>query len=123
MDLKPFFLTETYFNVEDREMIRMLWEECLPEKCNSHVKRPEIFELLQSPKLTFKQVKDPIGAYMHVPGAWTEIVKCFKEHDVIYQYAYAHLFPKHSQVELVFQRKYSTKCALNVGKQEKERRN
>ena len=32
MDMKPFFLTETYFNIEDREMIKMLGEECLPEK-------------------------------------------------------------------------------------------
>ena len=94
MDLKLFFLTETYFNVEDREMIRMLWEECLPEKYYNYVRRPEIFELLHSPKLTFKQVKDLIGAYLHVPRAWAEIVNCFKEHHAIYQYTYAHLFPK-----------------------------
>ena len=44
--------------------------------------------------MTFKQVKDLIGAYLHIPGAWAEIVACFKEHHVVYQYTYVHLFPK-----------------------------
>ena len=94
MDLKPFFLECTYFDLEDREMIKMLWVECLPERYYNYIKRPENFELLHSPKLIFKQVKDLIGAYLHVPGAWAEIVACFKEHHAIYQYTYVYLFPK-----------------------------
>ena len=74
MDMKPFFLQTTYFDIEDREMIRMLWEEYLPERYYNYIKQPENFELLHSPKLTFKQVKDLIGAYLHIPGAWAEIV-------------------------------------------------
>ena len=31
MDLKPFFLNTTYFDPNDREMVKMLWEECLPQ--------------------------------------------------------------------------------------------
>ena len=56
MDLKPFFLTSTYFDVQDREMIKMLWEECIPRGYYDFVKRPENFELLYAEKLAFKQL-------------------------------------------------------------------
>ena len=69
MDLKPFFLSTTYHDLKDKEMIRMLWKECLPQGYCNYIKRPENFDLLHSPKITFKQVKDLIGAYIQIPNA------------------------------------------------------
>ena len=57
MDLKPFFLSGTYFEQESRDMIKMLWEECLPSNFYEYMKKAENFQLLHSPKLTFKHVK------------------------------------------------------------------
>ena len=57
MDLKPFFLSSSYFDVEDRDMIKMLWEECIPQEYYNFVKRPENFETLNSSKTTFKDIK------------------------------------------------------------------
>ena len=54
MDLKPFFLNSTYFEDKSREMILMLWNECLPANYLNCLKNPENFELLHNPKLTFK---------------------------------------------------------------------
>ena len=64
MDLKPYFLASTYFDVENREMIKMLWEECIPRGFYDFIKRPENFELLYSEKLTFKQVKTLVQTYL-----------------------------------------------------------
>ena len=94
MDLKPFFLNTTYFDANDREMVKMLWEECLPQGYYNYIKSPENFKLLHSPKLTFKQVKDLIGLYLHIPNAWAEIASFFKEYHSVYQYTYLYLFPK-----------------------------
>ena len=44
MDLKPFFINTTYFETENRKMIKMLWEECLPKHFYNYVKKPENFE-------------------------------------------------------------------------------
>ena len=94
MDLKPFFLNTTYFDANDTEMVKMLWEECLPQGYYNYIKSPENFKLQHSPKLTFKLVKDLIGLYLHIPNAWAEIVSFFQEYHSIYQYIYLHLFPK-----------------------------
>ena len=62
--------------------------------------------------MTFKQVKDLIGAYLHIPGAWVEIVACFKEHHAIYQYTYAHLFPKTYTNRIGFAKKIQHKMCF-----------
>ena len=51
MDLKQFFLNTTYFDANDREMVKILWEECLPQGHYNYIKSPENFKLLHSPKL------------------------------------------------------------------------
>ena len=38
MNLKPFFLTTTYADPEHQEMVKMLWEKCLPNRFYEHVK-------------------------------------------------------------------------------------
>ena len=39
MNLKPFFLTTTYADPEHQEMVKMLWEKCLPHRFYEHVKK------------------------------------------------------------------------------------
>ena len=53
MDLKPFFFN----HAEDREMIKMLWEECIPQGYYNYAKKPENFEIINSTKVAFKDVK------------------------------------------------------------------
>ena len=60
MDLKPFFLSISYCDVEDRDMIKILWEECIPQGYYNFLKRPENFETLNSINVTFKDVKKMI---------------------------------------------------------------
>ena len=118
-DLKPFFLETTYFHIQDREMVRMLWEECLPQRYYDYIKQPENFELLHSNKLTFKQVKDLIGSYLFIPGAWKELIEFFKKYHAIYQYTYAHLFPKTYSNRDGFAKKVQYKMCLENWRQKK----
>ena len=122
MDLKPFFLSTTYHDLKDKEMIRMLLEECLPQGYYNYIKRPENFELPHSPKITFKQVKDLIGAYVQIPNAWTEIVNFFKEYHDIYQYIYAHLFPKTYVNRAGFRKKIQHKMCFERWQQKKKKK-
>ena len=43
MDLKQFFLNTTYFDANEREMVKMLWEERLPQGYYNYIKSPENF--------------------------------------------------------------------------------
>ena len=95
MDLKPFFLCRMYFEPENRDVIKIMWEECIPAGFYAYIKKPENFELLHSEKLTFKQVKTLAQSYTQMPGTWSEMTRCFSSYHTIYQYIYSLLFPKY----------------------------
>ena len=94
MDLKPFFLSHCYFDVEDREMIKMLWEECISQGYYYYVKKLENFEIINSTKAAFKDVKKIVQNYLTQPNTWSEIIRYFSSYYGIYQYVYSLLFPK-----------------------------
>ena len=64
----------TYFDSADIEMVKMLWEECLPESYLNYLKKPEKFELIYSEKVTFKQIKNIVGQYMSISNNWKELI-------------------------------------------------
>ena len=72
MDLKPFVLNTTYAERESRDMIKMLWEKCMPKSFYEHIKKPENFTLLNSEKLTFKHAKNIVHSYIQLPDVWGE---------------------------------------------------
>ena len=94
MDLKPYFLNTTYFETENRDMVKMLWEECLPNDFYSYVNKTENFELLDSPKITFKNIKNMINKYFEIPGAFNELLQYIQQNHGIFQYVYSFLFPR-----------------------------
>ena len=100
-------------------MVRMLWEECLPQRYHDYIKQPDNFQLLLSNKLTFKQVKDLIGSYLYVPGTWKELIDFFKKYHAIYQYTYANLFSKTYSNRDGFAKKVQYKMCLEIWKQKK----
>ena len=93
MNLKPFFLTTTYSHPEQQEMVKMLWEKCLPKKFYEHVKKLGNFEILNSGKINFKQAKEIVYAYVQLPDVWQELLKYIAKNQSIYQYTYSLLFP------------------------------
>ena len=93
MNLKPFFLTTTYSDPEQQDMVKMLWEKCLPNKFYEHVKKPGNFEILNSGKIKFKQAKEIVYAYVQLPDVWQELLKYVAKNQSIYQYTYSLLFP------------------------------
>ena len=93
MHLKPFFLATTYSEPEQQDMVKMLWEKCLPGKYYKHVKKPENFEILNSGKINFKQAKQTVHAYVQLPDVWQEQLKYIVKNQSIYQYTYSLLFP------------------------------
>ena len=93
MNLKPFFLATTYSDSEQQDMVKMLWEKCLPNKFYEHVKKPKNFEILNSGKINFKQAKEIVYAYVQLPDVWQELLKYVAKNQSIYQYTYSLLFP------------------------------
>ena len=80
MDLKPFFLNSAYFEDESREMILMLWNECLPANYLNYLKKPENFELLHNPKLSFKNVKNLVKNYVSSQNLFFELTQYMRKH-------------------------------------------
>ena len=72
----------------------MLWEECIPQGYYNSVKRPENFEILNSTKTTFKDVKKIVQSYLQLSNTWSETIRFFTSYYSIYQYVYSLLFPK-----------------------------
>ena len=94
MDLKPFFLSTTYAEQENRDMIKMLWEKCLPKRFYDHVKTAENFTLLNSEKVSFEQAKGIVHSYVQMPDIWQEMLNYVRDYHSNYQYVYPLLFPK-----------------------------
>ena len=95
LDLKPFFLHDTFADADDREMILMLWNQCLPKSYYNYVKKPEIFEYLLNQNVCYRGVNAIVKQFVSQLGNWTEIKNYFNEDYSNYQYIYSMLFPKY----------------------------
>ena len=93
LHLKPFFLNTTYSDREQQDMVKILWEKCLPNRFYEHVKHPKNFEILNSGKLNFNQAKQIVYSYVQQLDIWQELVKYVAKNQSIYQYIYSLLFP------------------------------
>ena len=91
--IKPFFLTVTYSDKEQQDIVKMLWEKCLPSRFYDHIKLAENFEILNSGKLNFNQAKQIVLSYVQQPDIWQELIKTVIKNQIIYQYIYSMLFP------------------------------
>ena len=93
VNVKPFFLSTNYPELEHQGMVRMLWEKCLSARFYEHVRKAENFEILNSGKTTFKQCKAIVCAYVQQPDIWQELMKYVQMFNTNYQYIYSLLFP------------------------------
>ena len=84
--IKPFFLMVTYSDREQQDMVKMLWEKCLPIRFYEHI-------ILNSGKLNFNQAKQIVLSYVQQPDIWQELLITVIKNQVIYQYIYSMLFP------------------------------
>ena len=91
--VRPFFMALTYSDNEQRDMVKMLWEKCLPAKFYEHVKKPDNFLILNSGKLTFNQAKNIVLSYIQLPDLWQELMKIIIKIQKVYQYVFATVFP------------------------------
>ena len=89
--VRPFFLAVTYADNKQRDMVKMLWEKCLPAKFYEHIKKPDNFFILNSGKLTFNQAKNIVLSYMQLPDFWQELIKMIIKRHKVCQYVL--LFP------------------------------
>ena len=92
MNLKPFFLKMTYGDENDIEMIKMLWEDCLPNSYLLYLKKPENFELINSTKNNFKTIKNLVNQYMRSSENCQHLINSFQRYHAIYQYIYSYVF-------------------------------
>ena len=91
--IRPFFLAVTYSDKEQHDMVKMLWEKCLPPKFYEHVKKPDNSFILNSGKLTFNQAKKIVLSYIQLPDVWQKLMKIIIKRQKVYQYVFATVFP------------------------------
>ena len=95
MDLKQFFLHATFSEDEDRDMIKMLWGQCIPKTFFNFIKQPDNFEYLLSQNVSFKGVNALVQKFASQPNNWLGLKNCFVVYYSTYQYVYSMLFPKY----------------------------
>ena len=96
MDLKPFFLHATFNEEKDREMILMLWNQCVPPAFYSFVKQPENLEYLLSQNVSFRVVNEIVAKFVALEiQNGHDLVNYFTTYYSTYQYIYSMLFPKY----------------------------
>ena len=91
--VRPFFLQLSNADKEQRDMVKMLWEKCLPPKFYEYVKKPDNFFILNSGKLTFNQSKNIVLSYVQLPDVWNDLKKITVKRQKVYQYVFATVFP------------------------------
>ena len=82
----------TYGDENDIEMIKMLWEDCLPKSYLLYLFI--YFELINSEKSNFKTIKNLVQQYMRSSENCQHLINSFQRYHDIYQYIYSHVFPK-----------------------------
>ena len=112
LDLKSFFLHASYSQEEDRDLIKMLWESCVPKSLYEFIKMPDNFEYLLSQNVSFKGAKVILQQYASQPNNWLGLKNCFVVYCTTYQYAYSMLFPKYYSQNNKFWMKSRIKFAL-----------
>ena len=112
LDLKPFFLHATYSDEDDREMIKMLWGQCVPKAFYDFIKKPDNSEHLLSQNVSFKRVKALISKFAADGHYWQGLKNCFTAYYSTYQYVYSMLFPKYYTQNNKFGMKNRIKFAL-----------
>ena len=91
--VRPFFLQLSYADKEQRDMVKMLWEKCLPPKFYEYVRKTDNFFILNSGKLTFNQAKNIVLSYVQLPDVWNDLKKIIVKRQKVYQYVFATVFP------------------------------
>ena len=91
--VKPFFIQLTYGDKEHRNIVKMLWEKCLPAKFYEHVKKPDNFVIINSGKFNFNQAKNIVASYVQQANVWKELTDLIVKRQKIYQYVFANVFP------------------------------
>ena len=117
MDLKPFFFKMTYGDENDIEMIKMLWEDCLPKSYLLYLKKTENFELINSEKSNFKTTKNLVQQYMCSSENCQHLINSFQRYHDIYQYIYSHVFPKTYSRKVGFSKQVQFTQQFNSWKQ------
>ena len=116
MDLKPFFLNVTFSADDDRQMIKMLWEQCVPKSFYDFIKQPENFEYLVSQNVSFKTLNSIIKKFVASGQHMQALKNCFAAYYSTYQYVYSMLFPKYHTQNNKFGMKNKTKFMLRYEK-------
>ena len=91
--VKPFFLHLTYADKEQGNMVKMLWEKCLPARFYEHVKKTDNFFILNSGKLNYNQAKNIVISYIRQADVWKELTEMIINRQKVYQYVFSTVFP------------------------------
>ena len=87
---------------DERNQVKFIWEECLPNEFLQYVLQEENYQVLGLLSLNYQKCYDIIQNFIlqdlnHLPA----LIKAVKENLVVFWYVYATLFPKiYSRIDL-----------------------
>ena len=94
-NINPFSLERKIFDVKDREMINMFWEDCNEPSFYKHICRPDNFLYLNRKRVIYLRVAQIVMNYIETDeNNFGKLKRKLIENQKIFQYVYASAYPE-----------------------------
>ena len=92
-NINPFPLERKIFDVKDREMINMFWEDCNEPSFHNHICKPNNFLHLNGKNVIYPHVAEIVMNYIEADeNNFSKLKRKLTENQKIFQYVYANFY-------------------------------
>ena len=94
-NINPFSLERKIFDVKDREMINMFWEDCNEPSFYKHICQPENFLYLNGKNVIYPRVAEIVMNYIEADDKnFDKLKRKLIENKKIFQFVYSSVYPE-----------------------------
>ena len=94
-NINPFSLERKIFDVKNREMIHMFWEDCNEPSFYKHIFSTRQFLLLNGKNIVFPRVAEIVMSYIEASeNNFSKLKKKLIENQKIFQFVYTSIYPE-----------------------------
>ena len=94
-NINPFSLERKIFDVKDREMINMFWEDCNEPSFYKHIYQPDNFLYLNGKNVIYPRVAEIVMNYIEADNKnFDKLKRKLIENKKIFQFVYSSVYPE-----------------------------
>ena len=94
-NISPFSLERKHFDVKEKEMINMFWEDCNEPSFYKHICQPEDFLFLNRKNVIYPRVTKIVMNYINVNDKnFDKLKRKLIENKTLFQFVYSSAYPE-----------------------------